>query len=119
MEVIDYEAWPSGASLGDEEVDALHRAHHLEPRKVLGCHRWEGRGRLGLVDVWWGGLFGVGVGCLVLRWTVSLCVCCGLGFLGAKLNIYLAVLHTPTTSRLSVYRQKILFAIRCQIRWSM
>ena len=31
--------WPSGASLSDADVDALHVAHHAAPRSVLGCHR--------------------------------------------------------------------------------
>ena len=34
--------WPSGASLSDADVDALHLAHHVAPRSVLGCHRREG-----------------------------------------------------------------------------
>eukprot|EP00434_Breviolum_minutum_P012354 symbB.v1.2.010885.t2/scaffold721.1/size169143/3 len=34
--------WPSGASLSDADVDALHLAHHVAPRSVLGCHRLKG-----------------------------------------------------------------------------
>lgn len=33
------EAWSDRGSLGDEEVELLHRAHHERPRDVLGCHR--------------------------------------------------------------------------------
>jgi len=36
---VDPANWPSGASLDEEAVSALHTAHHAQPRSVLGCHR--------------------------------------------------------------------------------
>ena len=39
MAIVPVTEWPEGASLGDAEVDALHVAHHAQPRQVLGCHR--------------------------------------------------------------------------------